>query len=86
MSYYEIRNPLSSFYWPFIKTRNPLFAFLLSFIENILYVLDTRKITQYGFATLSNAFRSSQRVLFWKMDISIDITKELKNILERVHI
>lgn len=82
MSYYEIRNPLSSFYWPFIKTRNPLFAFLLSYI---LYVIDTKKITQYGFAILSNAFRSSQRVLFWKMDINIDITKELKNILERVH-
>ena len=83
MSYYEIRNPLSSFYWPFIKTRNPLFAFLLSYI---LYVIDTKKITQYGFTILSNAFRSSQRVLFWKMDINIDITKELKNILERVHI
>ena len=48
----------------FYKTRNPVFAFLLSFIENLLSektaivrkkhvsIMDTRKVTQYRFLIL----------------------------------
>ena len=55
-----IVNSYSSFY----KTRNPVFAFLLSFIENLLSektaivrnrhvsIMDTRKITQHRFLIL----------------------------------
>ena len=36
--------------------------------------------------SITNAFRSSQRGIFYKIDISIDIAKKLKNTYKRVHL
>ena len=83
------------FLLPFYKTRNPVFGFLLSFIENFLSEKTTIVSVYNGYqktyaiwilnTSTTNAFRSSQRDMFCKTDISIDITKNFKNICERGH-